>query len=184
MNVESLLLPLNWEEDEMGYWAATCAFSFGILKNEKGDWGLAMLSRGGTHNWQVESVEKGKELAWQIWVENMTPYLKTKNWELIHFVRESRTRLEAEKFPEYAHLLNRGWGNGYVALPKEHPCFGKSYYDIDVKVHGGLTYAEMEGDFWVVGFDTAHAFDSMEKWPKEKVEEETIRLRDQLEEMS
>ena len=30
--------------------------------------------------------------------------------------------------------------NGYVGLPDEHPCSGKGYDDIDVNVHGGLTY--------------------------------------------
>jgi len=53
--------------------------------------------------------------------------------------------------------------NGYVALPPEHPCYGKA--DIDVEVHGGLTFAS-EGDgekwekgYWWVGFDCGHAGD-------------------------
>jgi len=32
--------------------------------------------------------------------------------------------------------------NGYVALPKGHPCYGKGYDNIDVEVHGGLTFSE------------------------------------------
>ena len=55
--------------------------------------------------------------------------------------------------------------NGYVALPPEHPCYGKAYDDIDVEVHGGLTFAS-EGDgekwekgYWWVGFDCGHAGD-------------------------
>ena len=45
--------------------------------------------------------------------------------------------------------------NGYIILDKSHPWFGKDYADLDVEVHGGLTYGR-EGKF---GFDTAHAWD-------------------------
>lgn len=90
---------------------------------------------------------------------------------------------------------NAGWGNGYVGLPKEHPCYGMGYDDIheqyDIDVHGGLTFSEQleEGDeylptlggLWVVGFDTAHYTDNPKSWPKSKVQAETDRLREQLE---
>ena len=58
--------------------------------------------------------------------------------------------------------------NGYVRLPKEHPCFGKGYDDIDVNVHGGLTYSDSyfpthtnntPDGYWWLGFDTGHAWD-------------------------
>lgn len=60
---------------------------------------------------------------------------------------------------------------GYVAIPRNHPCFGKDESDIDVNVHGGLTYAKEcdndpitgichqseDGDHvWWVGFDCGH----------------------------
>ncbi len=57
---------------------------------------------------------------------------------------------------------------GYVAVPKGHPAFGKSYDDVTVDVHGGLTYANecshvvchMSDDgVWWLGFDTAHCHD-------------------------
>ena len=50
---------------------------------------------------------------------------------------------------------------GYVTVPKSHPAFGKHYDDVDVDVHGGLTYSESEGhdDIWVLGFDCGHAGD-------------------------
>jgi len=52
---------------------------------------------------------------------------------------------------------------GYVGLPKEHPDHGKFYDDIDVDVHGGLTFSgywEKEHDgLWYVGFDCGHADD-------------------------
>lgn len=77
-----------------------------------------------------------------------------------------------------------GWGNGYVHLPPEHPFHGVHYDEIPVDVHGGLTYSENENGSWVIGFDTRHHGDTLEKWPMEKVEAETIRLRDQLERLS
>jgi hypothetical protein len=48
---------------------------------------------------------------------------------------------------------------GYVGLPKGHKYYGKHYSKIDVDVHGGLTYAEKDDGFWVIGFDCAHADD-------------------------
>jgi hypothetical protein len=69
---------------------------------------------------------------------------------------------ELEQFPEIRR--NTGFGNGYIGVPKGHPFYGKDYnalhelYQIDI--HGGLTYSEQEGDYWVIGFDTAHASDT------------------------
>lgn len=52
------------------------------------------------------------------------------------------------------------WGavNGYVRVPDGHPWFGLDYDDIDVEVHGGLTFARAG---WI-GFDTLHSGDV---WP-------------------
>lgn len=62
---------------------------------------------------------------------------------------------------------------GYVGVPPSHPCYGKGYNDLDVEVHGGLTYAaacdgerichvpapgESDETFWF-GFDTGHSWD-------------------------
>jgi len=44
---------------------------------------------------------------------------------------------------------------GYIYLPESHPDYGKTYHDLDVDVHGGLTFSE-DGKF---GFDCAHAGD-------------------------
>lgn len=52
--------------------------------------------------------------------------------------------------------------NGYVGIPKTHPFWGKHYDNVNVQVHGGLTFAN-EGtqdwrhehklvDFWIFGF--------------------------------
>lgn len=53
--------------------------------------------------------------------------------------------------------------NGYVLLPKGHVCYKVQYDDINVEVHGGLTFSEMSPDgYWKVGFDTFHASDGSE----------------------
>jgi hypothetical protein len=69
---------------------------------------------------------------------------------------------------------------GYVGVSPDHPWYGKSYDDVEVDVHCGLTYAEScsEGPpaesichvtepgepdhVWWFGFDCGHAFDL---WP-------------------
>ena len=45
---------------------------------------------------------------------------------------------------------------GYVTVPEGHPCAGKDYDELDVDVHGGLTYA----DGHQFGFDCAHSYDA------------------------
>lgn len=58
---------------------------------------------------------------------------------------------------------------GYVAVPPGHPLHGTVYQDIDVQVHGGLTYSQTgarpighvpaPGDpdaVWWIGFDCGH----------------------------
>lgn len=54
---------------------------------------------------------------------------------------------------------------GYVGIGSGHPLFGADYDDVDVSVHGGLTYsdnslpnAEPDGLWWF-GFDCGHAYD-------------------------
>lgn len=48
--------------------------------------------------------------------------------------------------------------NGYVAIPKGHVKHGKHYDAVEVEVHGGLTYAELDKETgeWVLGFDCNH----------------------------
>ena len=95
-----------------------------------------------------------------------------------------------------------GYANGYVAVPKDHPYYGRDYDSIDVDVHGGLTYScpgealtinttgieLIEGnisnlkDYYVFGFDTCHYGDNLMNWSKEAVIAETLKLKRQLEE--
>jgi hypothetical protein len=61
---------------------------------------------------------------------------------------------------------------GYVGMPPGHPWHGKDYGEVDVSIHGGLTYAEAcaghichvakpgePDEVWWLGFDCAHAGD-------------------------
>jgi hypothetical protein len=57
---------------------------------------------------------------------------------------------------------------GYVRVPPGHPAHGRDYTEIEVSVHGGLTFAEIEpcrehqdGQGYWLGFDCAHYTDSM-----------------------
>ena len=61
-----------------------------------------------------------------------------------------------------------GYRCGYMRVPLGHPWHGKSYNDLNVEVHGGLTFARADvpcdapgadTDWWL-GFDCAHAFDA------------------------
>jgi hypothetical protein len=63
-----------------------------------------------------------------------------------------------------------GYRCGYVRIPKGHPWHGRNYGDIDVDVHGGLSFAEPDmpcdkaGDddaYWV-GFDCGHSGDAQD----------------------
>jgi hypothetical protein len=55
---------------------------------------------------------------------------------------------------------------GYVRVPPGHNWHGKNYDDIDARVHGGLTFAEIEpcehddGVGYWIGFDCAHLGDA------------------------
>lgn len=63
------------------------------------------------------------------------------------------------RHPELAHLC------GYVGLPPGHPYFGKHYDKMDVRVHGGITFAgasegrRLDKGYWWIGFDCAHTMD-------------------------
>ena len=60
---------------------------------------------------------------------------------------------------------------GYVGVPPGHPAFEQGYDDVDVDVHGGLTFAdpidtaknhpEFATELWWLGFDCGHAWDLM-----------------------
>jgi len=93
-------------------------------------------------------------------------------------------------------FYDHGWGNGYVVIPPGHPCHGVDYDEIDVDVHGGLTFGQKasecadwpeiedsDKDCWIVGFDTAHYGDTIRQWPMSRVLDEIEKLKNQLEAM-
>src|SRR5262245_15219000 len=70
---------------------------------------------------------------------------------------------------QYVYALRRndfGVWCGYVCVPRRHPWHGRRYDDLDVVVHGGLTFADswiardapQEGAWWF-GFDCGHGWD-------------------------
>jgi hypothetical protein len=73
---------------------------------------------------------------------------------------------------------------GYVTVPADHPCAGKDYNELDVNVHGGLTY----GNGPQFGFDCAHLYDAKdpalmsdefrkiyERWPSMRELDGTVK---------
>lgn len=104
------------------------------------------------------------------------------------------------QFPTSVNM-ERGWGNGYAVLPKGHPCHGMHHDAIhdnyEIEAHGGLTYSGLTKDLpgtvklqldgikvtncWIVGFDTAHTWDTPKRWPKEAVKAHAKELAQQFE---
>lgn len=86
----------------------------------------------------------------------------------------------------------------YVFLPKEHKYYGKSYDEIDIDCHGGLTYSDNElifnplvNDDWIIGWDYAHcndyigyygydSFKNSKKWTTKELFEEVKQVIEQL----
>lgn len=62
-----------------------------------------------------------------------------------------------EPFCKEFHMFG-GYLNGYVCIPSHHPYYHKKYEDIDIAVHGGLSFGECSVGHWI-GFDCAHSGD-------------------------
>lgn len=127
--------------------------------------------------------------------------------KLIAFLNKGRNE-EIRNDSRESFFMNAGYANGYVAVPPEHPYHGVDYDRVIVRVHGGLTFdasareinntenpmwknleflgdeTELPDDWWVFGFDTLHCDDSLQTWPRERCVMETLKLKDQLEQMS
>jgi len=85
-------------------------------------------------------------------------------------------------------LVLRGPGSlcAYVGLAKDHPLAGKSYDDLPVDCHGGLTYSgdSLKGapeGYWWYGWDYAHCDDQStytdriegKQWTPEEVDKDS-----------
>lgn len=93
-----------------------------------------------------------------------------------------------------------GHSNGYVAIHPDHPYYNIDLDELDVSVHGGLTYSRIIDEnlvealnklgienvtsehigYRILGFDTGHLDDSLETCPLGYVLEEVDNLYDQL----
>ena len=73
---------------------------------------------------------------------------------------------------------------GYVGVPAGHLAYGVAYDDVEVRVHGGLTFAgtwdDEEGDLWWLGFDCAHYGDTPDVQDLAYVQKEAEDLAAQL----
>ena len=97
------------------------------------------------------------------------------------------------------YILNLGTHpTAYVEIPKISKFYRKHYNDIDILVHGGLTYSDDElrisdntkmANSWFIGWDYAHIGDYMgfidlekngKKWTTEEIIEECFNVIDQL----
>lgn len=92
-----------------------------------------------------------------------------------------------DKATGYPCLIVRGPSGalcGYVGTHVRHPAYGKHYNDVDVEVHGGLTFSDFcregkdesvgichvapgEDKVWWLGFDCAHYNDVSPKYNSE-----------------
>lgn len=116
----------------------------------------------------------------------------------------------AFKIASFLSQMTRGWGNGYVAVPKEHSFYGKEYSECRegeilveelINIHGSLTFSqsadnlsyaktklkayipeELIGNknYWVFGFDTAHLEDNENNCNEDFVIKETDKLLKEL----
>jgi hypothetical protein len=101
--------------------------------------------------------------------------------------------VQNEQYTTGTYVVERGWGNGYLVLLKDHPLWGIHYDVINdshhLGAHGGWTFSqsynkmkkqsskfitdeshlEINDDDWIIGFDTSHYDDRLDNWPKEKV---------------
>ena len=90
-------------------------------------------------------------------------------------------------------IFNGYFRCGDVGIPKTHIAYGVHYDNVNIYVHGGLTYSGnlihiVNNDLWWFGFDCAHASDKILSLPSDsdhfwilaEVIEETNRLADRL----
>ena len=77
-----------------------------------------------------------------------------------------REWLSRALFTCFIERNNLGAWCGYVEVQKGHPWHGKTSDDLNVQVHGGVTYTDTDVEKgrpdrgrWVIGFDCGHGFD-------------------------
>lgn len=81
--------------------------------------------------------------------------------------------------------IGRGWGCGYVIIPKEHPFMVKlllneetPFYPQIKNFTEEITFAEWENEnYFTIGFDTSHGWNNKENSSKSFVIEKTNSLK-------
>lgn len=81
----------------------------------------------------------------------------------------------------------------YIEIPSTHPLFGKDCSEINLPVHGGVTYSsdrlvrnDRNYKTWWIGWDYAHAGDrigdivSGKEWTTEEIREEVFEMVERL----
>lgn len=100
--------------------------------------------------------------------------------------------LDINEFKCYIKMTEQGHLCGYVVIPESNAIYGKDYNNLDINVHGGLTFSGLVDNEWLIGFDCAHLGDLIPRWAGEPsmtnsiwrdpafVKEELERLTKQL----
>lgn len=85
---------------------------------------------------------------------------------------------------EFINNCSTGWGCGYVKIPVSHPFYVKRLLSNDdyfyPQINGfseEITFAEVEGNYLKIGFDTAHIYNNMQNSGKDFVEQKANELK-------
>lgn len=72
-------------------------------------------------------------------------------------------QFESNGYTCYIRKMKLGYYCGYVGVSQFHPFYGKHYDELDIDVHGGLSYSGMMkfSEYWLFGFDCAHLGDEI-----------------------
>lgn len=124
--------------------------------------------------------------------------------EMIYGTERIVDVLDAGKcFGYQYYILNLGTHpTAYVEIPSTHYCYQKQYDNIDINVHGGLTYSEKSlwigkhgqiQESWFIGWDYAHYGDYVglhifsdehqKKWTTKEIQKDVFSVCEQLKEM-
>ena len=99
------------------------------------------------------------------------------------------TQIRLTEYQEnFKNACSTGWGCGYVLIPLKHPftnvkmLLNDEYFYPQVSGFSEeITFAEVEGDFLVIGFDTAHSWNSSTQ-DKNFVEQKANELKKLIDE--
>lgn len=105
-------------------------------------------------------------------------------------IPKQEKRFDYKGFPCVVLFMPMGYRCGYVGIPKESKFYGKSYDDIPVDCHCGLTYAnkrlhlQNDTSTWWIGFDCRHACDGYDVQKIKELYSDDENIMKQAERMS